>query len=141
MDFITARDSMVMASVSETGWPYVQHRGGPPGFLKILDDRTIGFGDYRGNKQYISVGNLRANDRVALLLVDQAHGRRLKVLGRAESIDLSHDPVLLKRLVNPGYGAKVERFWRISIEDFDWNCPQHITPRYTVDECRTLALV
>jgi len=141
IEFITGRDGMVMGSVSETGWPYVQHRGGPPGFLKVLDDRTIGFADFRGNKQYISVGNLRGNDRVALLLIDPAHRRRLKLLGRAESIDLAQDPVLAELLVDTAYGAKVERGWRIRLEAFDWNCPQHITPRYTVDEFRTLSLV
>ena len=132
--FIAGRDGMVMATVSETGWPYVQHRGGPPGFMKVLDERTIGFADYRGNKQYLSVGNLRADDRVALLLIDPAQRRRLKLLGRAESVDLAEAPALASRLVDSAYGAKVERGFRIRIEAFDWNCPQHITPRFTLEE-------
>jgi uncharacterized protein len=136
--FIAERDGMVMASVSETGWPYVQHRGGPAGFLKVLDERTIGFADYRGNKQYISVGNTRGNDRVALLLIDHAHRRRLKLLGRAEQVDLRQDPALARQLIDPGYAAKVERGWRIRVEAFDWNCPQHITPRFSTDEIAEL---
>jgi predicted pyridoxine 5'-phosphate oxidase superfamily flavin-nucleotide-binding protein len=136
--FITGRDGMVMASVSETGWPYVQHRGGPAGFLKVLDERTIGFADYRGNKQYISVGNTRGNHRVALLLIDHAMRRRLKVLGRAEQVDLSRDTGLAAQLVDGGYAAKVERGWRIHVEAFDWNCPQHITPRFTAVELEDL---
>ena len=114
--------------------PQVQHRGGPAGFLKVLDERTIGFADYRGNKQYISIGNTRGNDRVALLLIDHARRRRLKLLGRAEQVDLRQDPALARQLIDTGYTAKVERGWRIRVEAFDWNCPQHITPRFSTDE-------
>jgi predicted pyridoxine 5'-phosphate oxidase superfamily flavin-nucleotide-binding protein len=137
--FITARDSVVMATVSETGWPYVQHRGGPPGFLKVLDERTLGFADYRGNRQYISLGNARGNDRVALLLIDHARRRRLKLLGRLEFVDLSQDAELARRLIDTGYRAKVEHGWRIHIEAFDWNCPQHLTPRFTAAEIEAAA--
>jgi len=132
--FIAARDSFYMATVSETGWPYLQHRGGPPGFLKILDDRTIGFADYRGNRQYISLGNSSGNDRVALFLMDYPNRRRLKLLGRLSASDLAHDPDLAARLIDDGYKAKVERGFRIAVEAFDWNCPQHITPRFTEAE-------
>ena len=131
--FIAARDSFYMATVSETGWPYVQHRGGPPGFLKVLDDRTLGFADYRGNKQYVSVGNLATDDRVSLFLMDYPNQRRLKLLGHARAIDAASDPALLARLQDH-YPAKVERGVIIALEGFDWNCPQHITPRFTQDE-------
>ncbi len=129
-DFIAARDSFYMATVSETGWPYIQHRGGPPGFLRALDGKTIGFADFRGNRQYVSVGNLAHDDRVALILVDYPNRSRLKILGRARLIDVA-DHETLRRLSLPGYGAVVEGGFRITIEAFDWNCPQHITPRYT----------
>jgi predicted pyridoxine 5'-phosphate oxidase superfamily flavin-nucleotide-binding protein len=132
-DFIAARDSFYMATVSETGWPYVQHRGGPPGFLKVLDDRTLGFADYRGNKQYVSVGNLVTDDRVSLFLMDYPNQRRLKLLGHARTIDAESDPTLLARLQDH-YPAKVERGVVITLEGFDWNCPQHITPRFTEAE-------
>lgn len=132
-DFIAMRDSFYMASVSETGWPYLQHRGGPPGFLKVLDERRLGFADYKGNRQYVSVGNLQADDRVALFLMDYANRRRLKILGHAHAIDSSESD-LLARLHDPGYPAKIERGLVITLEAFDWNCPQHITPRYTEAE-------
>lgn len=129
--FIAARDSLYIASVSETGWPYVQHRGGPTGFLRVLDERTIGFADFRGNRQYVSLGNLARNDRVSLILMDYAHRRRLKILGRARAIDPDKDPALLARLELPDYRARVERGILVTVEAFDWNCPQHITPRFT----------
>jgi len=132
-DFIAARDSFYMATVSETGWPYVQHRGGPAGFLKVLDDRTLGFADYRGNRQYVSVGNLATDDRVSLFLMDYPNQRRLKLLGHARTLDAESDPALLARLQDQ-YPAKVERGIVITLEGFDWNCPQHITPRFTQDE-------
>jgi predicted pyridoxine 5'-phosphate oxidase superfamily flavin-nucleotide-binding protein len=130
-DFIAARDSFYMASVSETGWPYVQHRGGPPGFLKLLDERRIGFADFRGNRQYVSVGNLKTDDRVALFLMDYPNQRRLKLLGHAREVTQDAEPELVARLRDPAYGAVVERGIVIAIEGFDWNCPQHITPRFT----------
>ncbi|PZO16907.1 MAG: pyridoxamine 5-phosphate oxidase [Betaproteobacteria bacterium] len=132
--FIESRDHFFQASVSETGWPYVQHRGGPAGFLKVLDERTLGFADYRGNVQYVSVGNLIHHNRVALILMDYANQRRLKLLGRVRFIDRDTAPDLIERLVTPGYKAIVERGFIISVEAFDWNCPQHITPRFTLAE-------
>ena len=132
--FIDSRDHFFQASVSETGWPYVQHRGGPAGFLKVLDERTLGFADYRGNVQYVSVGNLIHDNRVALILMDYANQRRLKLLGRVRFIDRDTEPDLIERLVTPGYKAIVERGFIISVEAFDWNCPQHITPRFTLAE-------
>jgi len=128
--FIAARDSFYMACVSETGWPYVQHRGGPVGFIKVLDTGTIGFADFRGNRQYVSVGNLLHDDRVSLILMDYAKRARLKLLGRARIV-APEQHELLAQLATPGYRAKAERGWLISIEAFDWNCPQHITPRFT----------
>lgn len=131
--FIAARDSFYMATVSETGWPYVQHRGGPAGFLKLLDDRTLGFADYRGNRQYVSVGNLVTDDRVSLFLMDYPNQRRLKLLGHARIVDAETEPALLARLQDH-YPAKIERGIVIAVEGFDWNCPQHITPRFTEAE-------
>ena len=132
--FIAARDSFYLATVSETGWPYVQHRGGPAGFLKVLDDRTLGFADFRGNRQYISLGNAAANDRVSLFLMDYANRRRLKIFARMEARDLADDPALAETLALPGYRARVERAFLLHVEAFDWNCPQHITPRFTEAE-------
>ena len=132
--FIDARDSFYMATVSETGWPYVQHRGGPPGFLKVLDERTLGFAEFRGNRQYISLGNAAANDRVALFLMDYPHRTRLKMFARFEVRELTADPALAARLALPGYRARPERAVLLHLEAFDWNCPQHITPRVTEAE-------
>jgi ferredoxin-NADP reductase/predicted pyridoxine 5'-phosphate oxidase superfamily flavin-nucleotide-binding protein len=135
--FIAARDSFYMASVSETGWPYVQHRGGPAGFVRILDERTIGFADFRGNRQYVSVGNLRGNDRVALFFMDYPNRTRLKVLGRVRLVG-DDEAELLARLEVAEYRAVAERGFVILIEAFDWNCSQHITPRYTGGEVEQL---
>ena len=132
--FIAERDSFYMASVSETGWPYVQHRGGPRGFLKMVDDRTLAFADYRGNRQYISTGNLAADDRACLFLMDYAGRARLKVYVRVEQVALDADAALTDLVTVPGYKAKIERIFRIRLESFVWNCPQHITPRFTEDE-------
>ena len=132
--FIGARDSLYMASVGETGWPYVQHRGGPPGFVKLLDDRTLGFADFRGNRQYISLGNTGVNDRVAVILMDYPARRRLKLYARIKARDLANDPVLATRLALPGYRGVAERAFLLHLEAFDWNCPQHITPRFTQGE-------
>jgi hypothetical protein len=123
-----------MATVSETGWPYVQHRGGPPGFLRVLDDKTLAFADFRGNRQYISVGNLTANDRAELILMDYPRRRRLKILAQVEMKDLTDDDKLAAQLAMPGYRAKVERAVVLHLEAFDWNCPQHITPRFSEAE-------
>ena len=127
--FIRQRDSLYMASVSESGWPYVQHRGGPPGFIKVLDAATLGFADYRGNRQYISAGNVQSNNRVSLFLMDYPNRRRLKVAGRLEFVE--PDDARLQSLLDPNYRARIERGVLIHIAAFDWNCPQHITPRYT----------
>ena len=132
--FIAERDSFFMASVSETGWPYVQHRGGPPGFLKVLDDKTLGFADFRGNRQYISLGNLNADGRVALILMDYPNRARLKIYARAEARDLATDPELAAKLELPGYRGRPERAFVLRLEAFDWNCAQHITPRFTAAE-------
>lgn len=132
-DFLAARDSFYMATVGETGWPYVQHRGGAPGFVRVLDPHTIGFADLRGNRQYISVGNLAASDKVALIFMDYPNRTRLKVLGRARVVEPS-DRATLGRLVVDGEETPVERGILIHVEAFDWNCPQHITPRYTLAE-------
>jgi predicted pyridoxine 5'-phosphate oxidase superfamily flavin-nucleotide-binding protein len=132
--FIAARDSFYMASTGETGWPYIQHRGGPAGFVRVLDEQTLGFADFRGNRQYISVGNLLENDRVALFFMDYPHQARLKVLGRARTVALETDPDLAAGLAVPGYPAKIERGFVIAVEAFDWNCSQHITQRFTAAE-------
>ena len=131
--FIAARDSFYVATVSETGWPYIQHRGGPAGFVRVLDEKTIGLADFRGNRQYVSVGNLQTEDRVSLFLMDYPNRARLKILGRARIVD-ANDKETLQRLSMPEYKAQVERGILISIEAFDWNCPQHITPRFTLAE-------
>ncbi|WP_144395396.1 2Fe-2S iron-sulfur cluster-binding protein [Pleionea sediminis] len=128
-DFIQARDSFYMASVSETNWPYVQHRGGPEGFLRVIDAKTIGFADFSGNRQYISTGNFRTNDRVSLILMDYPNKTRLKVLGHVTVVD--DDWELLAQFEDSQYRAQVERVFLIKIDAFDWNCPQHITPRFT----------
>jgi len=132
--FICDSNSFYMATVSETGWPYVQHRGGPRGFLKVIDERTLAFGDYRGNRQYISTGNLAANDRVCLLLMDYPRRARLKIYAHVEVVDVAGDPELTAIVAMPGYKAKVERIFRLGLEAFDWNCQQHITPRFTEAE-------
>jgi len=132
--FIAARDSFYMATVSQTGWPYIQHRGGPPGFLKVLDEQTLGFADFRGNRQYISVGNLAADSRAALILVDYPRRARMKLYGHVAMTELSDNPELVERLMMPGYRARPERAMLFKLEAFDWNCPQHITPRFTEEE-------
>jgi predicted pyridoxine 5'-phosphate oxidase superfamily flavin-nucleotide-binding protein len=132
--FIAGRDSLYMATVSESGWPYVQHRGGPPGFIRILDDKTLAIPDFRGNRQYISTGNLAANDRAALILMDYPHRRRLKIYAHVEARDLAADPELVTKLALPEYRAKVERGLIIHLVAFDWNCPQHIVPRFSEAE-------
>lgn len=132
--FIAERDSFYLATVSETGWPYVQHRGGPPGVLRVLDERTLAFPDFRGNRQYLTLGNVAANDRVCLFLMDYPNRRRLKIYGRMTSVALDADPELTRSLAVEGYRGRPERILRITLEAFDWNCPQHITPRFTAAE-------
>jgi hypothetical protein len=135
--FIAARNSLYMATVSETGWPYIQHRGGPTGFVRVLDESTIGFADYRGNRQYVSVGNLRTDDRVSLFFMDYPNKARLKLFGRVRIIGLD-DQAVLSRLEMPEYRARIERGLIITVEGFDWNCSQHITERFTLDEVRAM---
>jgi predicted pyridoxine 5'-phosphate oxidase superfamily flavin-nucleotide-binding protein len=132
--FISLRDSFYMATNSNSGWPYLQHRGGPAGFVKILDEGRLGFADFRGNRQYVSLGNLAADDRASLFFMDYARRARLKVLGRVRSIDLADHPALADVLVDAVYGAKVERGVIVEIDSYDWNCPQHITPRFAENE-------
>jgi len=132
--FIAAQRSFYMATVSETGWPYLQHRGGPRGFLKVLDDKTLAFADYAGNRQLISVGNLTVNDGVALILVDYAQRLRLKLLGRMAVKDLSAQDALAKTLIDPSYRARPQRAMVITVEGFDWNCPQHIPVRIDAED-------
>lgn len=129
--FIQSRDHFYMATVDKSGWPYVQHRGGAEGFLRVIDEITIGFADFCGNKQYLSVGNLKTNDRVALILMDLVNRQRLKIWGRARSVTKAEDPGLTENLEISGYQAHVERAFIIQVEAFDWNCSQHITPRFT----------
>ena len=132
--FIAERDSLYMATISENGWPYVQHRGGPPGFIRILDEKTLAIPDFRGNRQYISTGNLATNDRAALILMDYPNRRRLKLYAHVEARDLAADSGLATELALPGYRAKVERGLIIHLAAFDWNCPQHIIPRFSEAE-------
>lgn len=134
--FIAARDSLYMATVNETGWPYIQHRGGPAGFVRVIDEHTIGFADFRGNRQYVSVGNLISDDRVSLFFMDYPNKTRLKLFGRVRIID--QEPAMLSRLELPHYRARVERGFLITVEGFDWNCPQHITERFKLDEIRAM---
>lgn len=132
--FIAQRDGFYQATVSETGWPYVQFRGGPRGFLKVLDEKTIAYADFRGNRQYLSVGNLKGEGRVALILMDYPNRRRLKVWGSATIVEAADDPELIARLHDAGYKARPERAVVITVAAFDWNCPQHIPERYTLEE-------
>jgi predicted pyridoxine 5'-phosphate oxidase superfamily flavin-nucleotide-binding protein len=129
-DFIAHRDSFYIATTSETGWPYVQHRGGATGFLKVLDDRTLAFADYRGNFQYISMGNLSANDKACLFLMDYPGRTRLKIYVHAETLPLDADEVLTAAVLE-GAPRRPERIVRLRLQNFDWNCPQYIVPRYT----------
>lgn len=136
-EFIAIRDSFYIATVSETGWPYVQHRGGEPGFLKVLDERTISFVDYPGNRQFISFGNIAGDDRVSLFLMDYPNQRRLKILGHGCPVD----PSAVPEIANGGddeEGGPTGRGLIISVEAIDWNCPKYITPRFTAAELEPL---
>jgi len=139
-EFIAERDGFYQATVSETGWPYVQFRGGPRGFLKILDAKRLAYADFRGNRQYLSVGNLQSNDRISLFLMDYPNRRRLKILGTVELVDIEDNPDLIARLHDPEYQAVPERAIVITLAGFDWNCPQHIPQRYTLEELGKLEL-
>jgi len=133
-DFIQARDGFYLASVSQTGWPYVQFRGGAPGFVRALDETTLAWANFRGNRQYVSAGNLNGNDRVALILMDYANRRRLKLLGHARIVPVGAEDRLAEKLAVPGYKGVVETAVVVRVAAFDWNCPQHITPRFTLAE-------
>jgi predicted pyridoxine 5'-phosphate oxidase superfamily flavin-nucleotide-binding protein len=130
--FIGQLDTAFLATVSAEGAPYIQHRGGPKGFIKVVDDKTIGFADYAGNKQYITISNLAGNDRAYLFLLDFANRQRIKIWGRARVVE--NDPALMEKLVEPGYRARPERAILFTIEAWDSNCSQHITERYTEAE-------
>lgn len=134
MGFIQSRDSFYMATVSETGWPYMQHRGGKPGFLRVLSPTQLAFADYKGNRQMLSTGNLAANDRVTLFLMDYPQRTRLKILGHARIEDARQHPKLIAQLAEPEVQRIVERLFFIDVVSFDWNCPKYITPRYTAAE-------
>lgn len=134
MDFISQRDSFYMASIGENGFPYIQHRGGPKGFVKVLDTKRIGFIDFKGNMQYISVGNIETNKKVSLIMVDYPARARLKIYAQAEMVELKDNPELYDVLDLEEYKFRPDRMMVLHIEAYDWNCPQHITPRYTVEE-------
>lgn len=133
-DFIAARDSFYMATVSETGWPYVQHRGGPKGFVRLLSPTLLGFADFKGNRQLLSTGHLAGDDRVSLFLMDYPHRERLKILGHARVLDAREHPDLLEQLAPEELRAKVERLFLVEVVSYDWNCPQYINPRFTAEE-------
>jgi predicted pyridoxine 5'-phosphate oxidase superfamily flavin-nucleotide-binding protein len=137
-DFIAARDSFYLGTVNRDGWPYVQHRGGPTGFLKVLNPTTLAFADYKGNRQLLSTGNLSDNDRVALFLMDYPNRTRLKILGRARVVNARTHPELLAQVADPTMKSRAERLMFIDVVSYDWNCPSHITPRYSVGEVQEL---
>jgi predicted pyridoxine 5'-phosphate oxidase superfamily flavin-nucleotide-binding protein len=132
--FIASRDSFYLATVSETGWPYLQHRGGQPGFVKVLGPNLIGFADFKGNRQLVSTGNLDTSDRVALFMMDYPQRTRLKLLGHARVLDAREHPELVDRLAPEPLRSNVERLFLIRVISYDWNCPQYITPRFTAAE-------
>ena len=134
ISFLSRQTSFYMATVGKNDFPYIQHRGGPKGFLKVLDKQRIGFLDFRGNKQYISVGNLSTNNKVALIIVDYPSRTRLKILAKAKIVEMKEDPALLDLLDLDDYQFQPERMMVFHIEAYDWNCPQHITPRYTLED-------
>jgi predicted pyridoxine 5'-phosphate oxidase superfamily flavin-nucleotide-binding protein len=133
-EFIASRDSFYLGSISESGWPYIQHRGGPQGFLRVIDEGTLAFADYKGNRQLLTTGNVSANDRVALFLMDYKNRERLKILGHARVEEASAHPELVAQLAVPKMRQSVERLVFIEVVSFDWNCPKYITPRYSAEE-------
>ncbi|NQZ01813.1 MAG: pyridoxamine 5'-phosphate oxidase family protein [Bdellovibrionales bacterium] len=132
-EFLSLRDSFYIASVTEEGWPYVQHRGGPIGFVEVADSSTLLIPDYSGNRQYVTVGNTRVNDRVSLIFVDYPNRARLKIMGHLSQED--KDSIKQK---HPDYKVNVERYFKVKVVGYDWNCPQHITPRYTVEQIEAI---
>jgi hypothetical protein len=138
-EFIAARDSFYLGSISESGWPYIQHRGGPSGFLRVINETTLAFADYKGNRQLLSTGNVSVNDRVALFLMDYKNRERLKILGHARVEDARAYPELTTQVADPKMRSSVERLVFIDVVSFDWNCPKYITPRYSAEEVEELA--
>ncbi len=132
--FIAARDSFYMATVGENGWPYLQHRGGPQGFIKVVGDKTLAIADFRGNRQYISLGHLAGDDRTALFMMDYANRARLKLYAHTSVVALDNEPELVDLVKSPGYRGLPERILKFEIAGYDWNCPQHITERYTLSD-------
>ena len=132
--YLAGRDGFYLASIGSTGWPYVQYRGGPAGFLKVLDDVTLAWADFGGNLQYVSTGNIAGDDRVALIVMDYPHQRRLKLYGHALVRDADDVPDLVEVLAEPAYPGAVERVVTVAVAAYDWNCPRHIVPRFTADE-------
>ncbi len=140
IEFIESRDSFYMATITENDWPYVQHRGGPHGFVRVIGPQQIGFADYGGNRQMISVGSISKQDRVALFMMDYPQRKRVKILGYAKVFDARQHPGFADQVLPPGgHGAKVERVFSINILSYDWNCPKFITPRYTEAELKHAA--
>ena len=138
--FIRRRDSFYLASVNADGWPYLQHRGGPRGFLQVLDGHTLAFADLSGNRQLLTTGNVATNDRVALFLMDYPRRERLKIIGHAEVLAAKDHPALAAELATDGIPARlVERLFRLRVTGYDWNCPKYITPRFTADEVAAAA--
>ena len=138
MQFIQSRDSFYLATVSESGWPYMQHRGGQPGFLHVINPTTLAFADYKGNRQMLSTGNLAVNDRVCLFLMDYPQRTRLKILGHARVEDARQHPEFVAKFATPEVQGIVERVFLIDVVSFDWNCPKYINPRYTLAEIQPL---
>jgi len=136
---IAARDSFYLGTISESGWPYIQHRGGPTGFLRVINEMTLAFADYKGNRQLLSTGNVSVNDRVSLFLMDYKNHERLKILGHARIEDARVHPGLAAQVADPKMRASVERLVFIDVVSFDWNCPKYITPRYSAEEVEELA--
>lgn len=136
LTFIAQRDSFYMATVASNGWPYIQHRGGPPGFLKVIQPNVLAFADYGGNRQLLSTGNLSGNDRVALFLMDYPRRERLKIMGHARVLDAREERNLATQVADSSSLKAVERVFRVEVVSYDWNCPKYITPRFTEEEVR-----
>lgn len=136
--FIQSRDSFYMATVGENGWPYVQFRGGPKGFFKVINETTLGYADFRGNGQYISTGNIHSSNKASLFLIDYPTQQRLKIWATANIIEAEQNAELLQQLEMTDYQGRIERLVLFNVQAYDWNCPQHITPRYTIEEIEAL---
>ncbi|MEO9968128.1 MAG: pyridoxamine 5'-phosphate oxidase family protein [Reichenbachiella sp.] len=134
---IEKMDGFYLSTVGDNGWPYVQFRGGPKGFVRVLDNETIGYADFRGNKQYISTGNLTASNKAAMIFLDYTTKTRLKIWAEASILDPEEHPELRHQLALPDYQAKIERLMIFRVKAFDWNCPQHITPKFTIAEMKS----